>query len=146
MANYGFVPLLSAKTIDLPFSFSAGGAVATVDADSAKAWRNKVFSVLLTARGSRIWYDRFGASISESLSFENLNTIIPQLRESVSTAFIRWIPEVSLKDVLYNYDYSSGTLTASVYYLLPDGTEDTLTISQSFITPSGDTLQVGYDG
>lgn len=146
MANYGVTPLLTARVIDLPFSFSSGGAVASVDMNNAKAWKNKVYSVLLTARGSRVWYDRFGASIADSLSFENVNTLIPKLKESVSTAFIRWIPEVSLRDVLYNYEYSSGTLTVSVYYALPDGSEDTLTISQSLLTPSGNTLQVGYDG
>lgn len=128
--------------IEVPFGFRTG-AVDTVSSDSTKAWRNKVFTVIATERGSRVWYDRYGAAIN-TLIYENVDTAVGMLKEAISEAFIRWIPEVSLSEVLYNYDRSNAILTFSVYYTLPDGTEDRVTITQNSTTGSGDLIQAGY--
>lgn len=146
MAYYTKIGTVTSQVIDLPFNFSSSGRVAAVDDQSLSAWKNRIFTYIATERGTRIWYDRFGASISNALLFENFDTASALLKESISEAFIRWIPEVTLNDVLYNYDYSTGTLSFTVQYTLPTGSEDSLTISQSTITSSGDTLQVGYNG
>jgi hypothetical protein len=146
MAYYTKIGMVDSKIIDLPFKFSQSGAVTTVNAQSAAAWKNKIISYVATARGSRVWYDRFGASISDALLFENYDTAATLLKESLSEAFVRWIPEVTLEEVLYNYDYSTGTLNFTVVYTLPTGSEDSITLSQSSVSSSGDTLQVGYNG
>jgi phage baseplate assembly protein W len=138
--------VVSSRVIDIPFSFSPSGAVSYVDSQSAAAWRNKVITLLLTNRGSRVWYDRYGASLNDTLLFENMDSAVDLLRETVSEAFIRWAPEINLKDTLYNYDRNTGYLTVTVIYVTPDGTEDKVSLSQSSVTPSGDTLQVSWNG
>lgn len=131
------------RVIDIPFAFGSGGYVSTVKDNSRKAWRNKIITILSTERGSRIWYDRFGASIN-TLVFDNVDTATTLLKDAISEAFVRWIPEVKLAQVLYNYDSNNAVLTITVYYTLPTGEEDAVTINQSTITSSGDTTQVGY--
>ena len=137
---------VTSKTIDVPFSFSPSGNVSTTDSTSNAAWRNKVLTILMTNRGSRVWYDRYGASLNDVILFENVNSGVSALREAVTEAFIRWAPELTLQECLYNYDANTGTITVTVIYVLPDGTEDKVTLSQSSITPSGDTLQVSWNG
>ena len=128
--------------IEVPFGFRSG-SVDSISSNGLKAWRNKVFTIIATDRGSRVWYDRYGAAVS-TLVYENVDTAVGMLKEAISEAFIRWIPEVKLSEVLYNYDKAGGTLTFSVYYTLPDGTEDRVTITQNSVTGSGDLIQAGY--
>lgn len=134
------------KTISLPFAFTSTGAVATTDAYSPAAWRSKLLTVLLTGRGSRIWYDRLGASLLEALTFENNMDAIAVLKDAVNEAALRWVPEISVTDVLYNYEPNTGTLSITVRYQLPNGSEDQVSLSKSSLTTYGDTVQVTWNG
>ena len=133
------------KTVEVPFSFVAG-RVSAVNAYSAAAWRNKIVAVLMTETGSRVWYDRYGASLPTLLTFETQREATSFLKEAINEAFIRWIPEVTLYDSLYTYDSSSATLTVTVTYRLPDGTEDRVSLTQTSTSSSGDALQVVWNG
>ena len=135
----------TSKVIDLPFSFSSAGNVTVVESDSNAAWRNKILTVLMTDTGSRVWYDRFGASLS-TLTFENISDIVAVVKDSIAEAIGRWIPEITLEDVMYNYDSGTGTFTVTVLYRLPSGTQDRVSLKQESITSSGDSLQVVWNG
>lgn len=148
MANFYYQPqsAVSSRVISLPFNFTAAGYVATVDSSSAEAWRNKIATLLMTGRGTRVWYDKYGASLSDLLLFENQQDATAMLSEAIADAIALWTPELSLVDTVYNYDANTGTLTVTVIYRLPDGTEDKIVLKQESVTTSGDALQVIWNG
>lgn len=144
--TFSSVSQVAPQLIDLPFSFSPTGAVSTVKAYSDKAWRNRIKTVLMTNRGSRVWYDRYGAALPNVLTFENIDYIAGTAKAAISEAFVRWLPEIELSDVLYNYDWNTSTLKLSVVYVLPDGTEDSIALNYNSVNTSGNTLQAGWNG
>lgn len=148
MANYYYQKQSSvaSRVIDLPFRFTAAGSVATVESTSDAAWRNKISTILVTGRGTRIWYDKFGASLSDVLLFDSQQDVIAVLTDVVEEAFSLWAPEITLVDTVYNYDVNTGTLHLTVIYRLPNGTEDKLVLKQESLTAGGDTLQVVWNG
>ena len=134
------------KTINLPFAFTSTGGVATSDSYSTNAWKNKLLTVLLTGRGSRIWYDRMGASLFEAFTFENSMDVAAALKDAINEAAVRWVPEISISDVLYNYEPNTGALNITVRYQLPNGSEDQIALRKNSLTNYGDTLQVTWNG
>ena len=139
---------VSSRVINLPFSFtsSAQKHISNIDADSAAAWRNKVITVLMTDSGSRVWYDKYGASLSTALVFENMPQAIAFIKEAATDALMRWLPEISVANILYNYDAATGTLAITVVYNLPDGTSDNVVLTRNAVTTAGDSLQVVWNG
>lgn len=133
------------ETIDLPFSFSLSGGVSMIDSSSPKAWRNKVITVMSTQDYERVWYMHYGASLVSMLFRPELLAAI-DIQTAVDEAFVRWLPELSLESVEPEYDQSTGTMTVKILYRLPTGNEDSVKISTSDISPSGEIVKAANYG
>lgn len=127
--------------IDLPFDISTKGRIATVPDNDAKAWKNKILSLLSTGTNERIWYHNYGANLG-SLVFETSYTAVEDARIALAEVFASWLPELELLEVNAGFDEAFGSVTVSVSYRLPSGASDSVKISTASLTNAGETIEV----
>lgn len=123
--------------IDVPFRF-VGGNVGYVTANNKKYWQNKVAAVIASEKGERVWRPLYGASITSLTAFESTNVLMVSVSEAVSEALRRWLPEVSFKDVEGTYNYQTGTVTLTITFTAPGGTEESVKIRSGNFSISGE--------
>jgi phage baseplate assembly protein W len=119
------------KAINLPFTIGYTGSIeATVD--QTKIWADRVLGVVGTAIGERTQRYYFGSKVHQEL-FSTATEIQERLPEIVSEAFASFLPLLSLDRVETSFDSSNGTLTAEIFYLLPDDVRGNVTIGTIII-------------
>lgn len=117
--------------IKLPFNFGLNGTL-DVTSDYRTIWRDRVQSVLLTAKYERVNLPDFGTAIYEEL-FSGVG--MPGGAEELITAevyraFAKFLaPALTVIEVATSYDYDNGELSIEVSYRLPDDSEDSLTLN-----------------
>lgn len=105
-------------TISLPFSINAYGRVGTTQ-EQSKIWQDRVRSVIGTYLGERVLRPGFGSNVSEEV-FESEEDAQITIRQAIQQSFSTWLPTLSLKDTLVDYDENTGILEVEVIYALPD--------------------------
>ena len=136
MAKYN---LNTTYVIDLPFSLSKKGKIATIPDTDSKVWKNKVLTLLSTGINERIWYYNYGANLT-SLLFETSGSAIADARTAITEMFTVWAPELTLVDIGAELD--GAQLTFSIIYKLPDGEQDSVKITTSSLTRAGEQIEV----
>lgn len=129
--------------IDLPFNLSNLGRVAAVKEYDHKVYQNQVMGLLATNPGERIWYERYSAGINNVL-FENSTDAVGLIKKSVAEVFVRWLSHLSFVDINADFDSTTGQMGITVFYRTPNGTEDSVKIITSSLTPSGETTVSTY--
>jgi len=131
-------------TIDLPFSFVRDSNpsnstlyAVTSTTDLRKIWQNRVFLVLTTRLGERVMMPDFGSNLHKAV-FENSVTAAEIAKDSVTTAFSKWLLELNLKEINPSFDSNTNTLIVNVVYGLPNGEIDSVTINTGIFNRSGD--------
>ena len=127
--------------IDLPFSFGNNGKVAVIKDTDHKAWKNKVLTLFSIDVDERVWYHNFGANVNNVL-FENNHDAIVEARAAIEEAFVRWAPELTLKEVTATVDEFQGSITLSIFYQIPTGELDSVKLSTESLTSSGEIIKV----
>jgi phage baseplate assembly protein W len=127
--------------IDLPFSLSQNGKIATIPDSDPKFYKTKVLTLLSTGINERIWYYNYGANLT-SLLFETSGSAIADARTAITEMFAVWAPELTLVDLGAEFDGSTSHLTFSIIYELPDGEQDSVKISTSSLTRAGEPIEV----
>ena len=127
--------------IDLPFDLSTYGRINKVPDNDARAWKNKILSLLSTGTNERIWYHNYGANLG-SLVFETSYAAVEDARIALAEVFASWLPELELLEVNAGFDDSVGSVTISVSYKLPSGAADSVKISTASLTRAGETIEV----
>jgi phage baseplate assembly protein W len=138
MAKYN---LNTTYVIDLPFSLSKKGKIATIPDNDSKVWKNKVLTLLSTGINERIWYYNYGANLT-SLLFETSGSAIADARTAITEMFTVWAPELTLVDIGAELDGATAQLTFSIIYKLPDGEQDSVKITTSSLTRAGEPIEV----
>jgi phage baseplate assembly protein W len=140
---YGLTSLTSSSTylIDLPFNLSRNGKVGIIPDSDHKAWKNKVVSLLSVGTNERIWYHYFGTNI-ENLLFESSSAAVIEARAAIEEIFVKWAPELSLKDVAISKDDASGSITLTIIYQIPSGQQDSVKITTASLTAAGEIIEV----
>jgi phage baseplate assembly protein W len=143
MATYGFNGAAPINTyiIDLPFNLKTNGKIGIIPDTDHKAWRNKVVSLLSIGTNERIWYHYFGTKI-ETLLFESSATAVIEARAAIEETFVKWAPELTLKDVSVSKSDEAGTITLNIIYQLPTGQQDSVKITKASLTAAGETIEV----
>ena len=119
------------KAINLPFTIGYTGSVeATVS--QSKIWADRVLSVVGTAIGERVQRYYFGSKVHLEL-FSTASEAQERLPEIVSEAFSSFLPLLKLNRVESSFDSKLGTLTAEVYYTLPDDVRGNVTVGTILI-------------
>jgi phage baseplate assembly protein W len=110
------------KAISLPFTLGFTGSIESTTSQS-KIWADRVLSVIGTAIGERVQRYYFGSKIH----FDNFDTVSKaesQIYSSISEAFSMYLPLLGFTDLQTTYSKDTGTLNVTVFYSLPDGTQD----------------------
>lgn len=104
--------------ISLPFSVNAYGRIG-VTTEQSKIWQDRVRSVVGTYLGERVMRPNFGADIVDAV-FENSGEADLIIQNEIRKAFEKYLPTLSLTEVITNYDENTGNIEAEVVYSLPD--------------------------
>jgi phage baseplate assembly protein W len=125
--------------ISLPFNFDESGSIATT-VDLAKTWEDRVIITVMTGLGSRVMRPTFGSDVNKVV-WENINDALTLIKQSISVAFSRWLPELDLIEVSGYLDPQDGYLVARVKYNLRlQDLTTTLNIKTAVLSRSGDVL------
>lgn len=125
--------------ISLPFNFDESGSIATTT-DIAKIWEDRVVITVMTGLGSRVMRPTFGSDVNKVV-WENINDALTLIKQSISVAFSRWLPDLELLNVSGYLDPTDGYLVAQVKYNLRlQDLTTTLNIKTAILSRSGDVL------
>lgn len=112
--------------IALPFRVDPSGNIAVANTQS-KIWADRVRGVIGTTFRERIMRSQFGSALVESL-FEEADETTLDISSQVQEAFIDFLPDLTLVDVVVTDDSQNGTMNVEVTYQLPNEKEVTTTI------------------
>jgi phage baseplate assembly protein W len=105
-------------TLAFPFKISPKGTVSTIN-DQEAIWSNKVKSVVGTLIKERVMMPSFGTRFNEVLwnteKFAKTNVVT-----FIEHAFITWLPNLNLEEVVVSDVDTSGQITISISYSLPN--------------------------
>ena len=131
----------STYTVNLPFNLSKNGRIDIIPDSDHKAWQDKVVTLLSIGTDERIWYHYFGTRI-ETLLFEGSSDAVIQARAAIEETFVKWAPELTLKDVSVSKNDEAGTITLSISYQLPTGQQDSVKLTRASLTAAGEIIEV----
>ena len=118
-----------------------GGATMATN-DYRTIWKDRVYVALLTGLGERVMDPTYGTQVTASV-FETEDRAALMSKESISSAFGKWLPDLTLRAVAADYDYANGALVIKVDYTLPDETEDTLVFKTTTFDQYGTVIREG---
>jgi phage baseplate assembly protein W len=127
-------------SVSLPFNISANGKVNITADTSAKAWRDRVLTLLSTGINERVWYYNYGASL-DGLIYESAADATEMGRQAIKEMFVAWLPQLSLVEVNPVFDSGTATLSLTIIYKLPNGELDSVTISTASLTAAGEVIK-----
>ena len=127
------------RAIILPFSVDASGSILSSN-DPAKIWKTRVLKAVMTHMGERVFRSKYGGTIKSAL-FETADAADTLIRASVRTSFTSYLKQLSLIDIKTAMDSQLGTLSVTIYYQLPNGESDQVSIKTGILTRSGDVIQ-----
>lgn len=122
------------KAISYPFVLDANGTVAATESTS-KIYLDRVVTLLSTHVGQRPFYPEYGVDWSTSF-FENENNAVIAIPSAIKTAIGRWLPEVSVEDVILPALYE-GVQEVSVSVRLPNGILTSVKVNTGTINYEG---------
>ena len=132
--------LTTTYSISLPFNISDNKKINIVADTAPKAWRDRVLTLLSTGINERIWYYNYGASL-DGLIYESALDATELGRQAIKEMFVSWLPELSLVEVTPTFDSGVATLELNILYKLPNGEEDSVTISTASLTAAGEVIK-----
>lgn len=127
------------RAIVLPFSVDASGSILSSNEPST-IWKTRVISAVMTELGERVFRPQYGGSIQASLNEtqQTANTII---RSSVEKSFSTSLQALTLVDINVLMDSHLGTISVTIYYTLPSGESDEVSVKSGYLTRSGEIIQ-----
>jgi phage baseplate assembly protein W len=123
--------------INLPFAFSTRGAVGIQSDTDPNIYKHKVLTLLSTGINERIWYYKYGAGLTDLL-YEPVDTISDTAKTDITEMFGNWLPELSLEQVLTQYDSQLATSTFTIIYKIPSGEIESVKITTESLTAAGE--------
>ena len=127
------------RAIVLPFSIDESGSVLSSN-NQNEIWQSRVIAGVMTELGERVFRPKYGGSINSSL-FENSDTANTAIRQSVQITFSSFFKTLTLQEITTSMDSQLGTISVTIYYKLPSGEEDQVSLTTGLLTRSGDVIQ-----
>lgn len=128
------------RAISLPFRFDESGSVSYTE-DPIKIWQDRVVAVVMTGLGERIMRPTFGSEVPKTTA-ENVNDALVLINQSVSAAFSRWLPDLTLIDVQGSVDpYDEYLVVQITYNYRAQNLIQTVNIKTSVLSRSGDVIR-----
>jgi len=127
------------RAIVLPFSLDSSGAILS-SSDQNKIWQSRVIAAVMTELGERVFRPQYGGSIKSAM-FETTEAADAVVKRSVATTFSSYLETLKLVDIKTAMDSQLGTLSVTIYYKLPSGEYDQVSVKAGYLTRSGDVIQ-----
>jgi phage baseplate assembly protein W len=127
------------RAIVLPFSVDASGSILSSN-DQNKIWQTRVISAVMTELGERVFRPQYGGSIKSSL-FESSDLADANIKKSVASTFTSSLQTLTLSNITTAMDSQLGTISVTIYYKLPSGAYDQVSIKAGYLTRSGDVIR-----
>ena len=112
--------------ISLPFQIDSYGKVGST-IEQPKIWADRVRSVIGTSLRERVMRPNFGTVIPFAL-FETSDVASNEIAAEVRSAFLKFLPTLTLQEVTAEFDDVNNVITASLIYALPNDEIVTTTI------------------
>lgn len=130
---------MTERAISLPFSFDSAGSI-SYTTDEKKIWQDRVVLIVMTRLNERVMRPTYGSEASNSL-FENTNSAINLLKDTIATAFSNWLKDLILVDVSVYTDAADGYLVAEIFYKYnPVENEQSVKIKTAILSRTGEVL------
>lgn len=127
------------RAIVLPFSVDTSGSILSSN-DPKKIWQSRVISVVMTQLGERVFRSQYGGTIKSAL-FENIDSADTLVRRSVEGTFASFLKTLELTNIEMSMDSQKGAISVTIYYKLPSGQLDQVSLRTGTLTRSGDIIQ-----
>jgi phage baseplate assembly protein W len=127
------------RAIILPFSLDASGSILSSN-DQHKIWQSRVIAAVMTHVGERVFRPKYGGTVKSAL-FEDSAAASTLVTRSIENTFTSYLKSLKLKDIKASMDSQSGTLSVTIYYQLPNGELDHISLKSGSLTRSGDVIQ-----
>jgi phage baseplate assembly protein W len=112
--------------IALPVSFDAFGNIITTK-DSAKIWSDRVQLAIGTNIGERVMRPDYGTKIAQNI-FNTHSAMEENIRAGIQTVFSRYLPLLTLSDIVISINETDNIVTADITYELPNQVEETTSV------------------
>lgn len=112
--------------ITLPFQIDAYGKVSST-IEQERIWADRVRSVIGTSLRERVMRPTFGTTIPFAL-FETSDSAIQEVTNEVNSAFLNFLPTLSVQEVTAAFNEPLNTIDVSITYSLPNDKLVTTTI------------------
>ena len=132
------------RAIAFPFSLSSNGGISYVDNDDSTIYRDRIRFVVFTQFEERVMRPDFGSDI-QSLVFEDAFFSESVAKRMLNLAFIKWLPNVTINQIIVNIDYSdlNGGLNIEIDYTLPNGSREATQLKTATYNRYGDIVKGG---
>jgi len=127
------------RAIILPFSIDESGSIYSSN-DPKKIWQSRVIAAVMTQLGERVQRPRYGGTVKSAL-FENAEEASVMVESTVSSVFSSFLPQLTLNQVQAVMDAQSSLLNVTIYYTLPSGQEDEVSVKTGTLTRAGEITQ-----
>lgn len=112
--------------ITIPFQINAYGKVNSTT-EQERIWADRVRSVIGTCLRERVMRPTFGTAIPFAL-FETSDSAIQEVTSEVNSAFLNFLPTLSIQEVTVEFNEPLNTIDVSITYSLPNDKLVTTTI------------------
>lgn len=123
------------KAINFPFNFRGNGTLVDTE-DMAKIYVDRVLTLLSTNIGQRPMMQDYGTDLSHSL-FENDNKLERSVKEAVTTALSKWLPDVVAEEINVGLPDDSGVAAVDLLLRLPNNVTTAVQISTAIFYADG---------
>lgn len=127
------------RAITLPFSVDESGSILSSN-NQSRIWQSRVIAAVMTELGERVFRPQYGGTINSAL-FENSDSADTSIRQSIQATFSSFLKTLTLGDITTAMDSQLGTIGVTIYYKLPSGEEDQVSLTTGLLTRSGDVIQ-----
>jgi len=131
--------VLMERAIILPFSVDESGSILSSN-NQSRIWQSRVIAAVMTELGERVFRPQYGGTINSAL-FENADSADTAIRQSIQVTFSSFLTTLTLGDIATAMDSQLGTISVTIYYKLPSGEEDQVSLTTGLLTRSGDVIQ-----
>jgi phage baseplate assembly protein W len=136
---------MNQSVVSLPFSFNADGGVSYTQ-DGKKIWQDRILLTVMTTLGERLMRPDYGSAANFG-SFEVDTDAMIFVKQSITTAFSKWLKGLTLEDVVGSIDPVDGYLSLDIIYSYGNGSvTDNVSIKTKIFTRTGDVLMEVNNG
>jgi phage baseplate assembly protein W len=120
--------------------FDGSGSVGYTE-DSTKIWQDRVVVAVMTGFNERIMRPTFGSDVAQAAS-ENINDALSAIKQGVTLAFSRWLPELTFMGLQGFIDPYDGYLVIQITYnYRAQNSTRTVNIKTAVLSRSGDIIR-----